>query len=119
MKLYRKSKNLLESEVLLEKVEVAKSPQQRARGLIGKSNIAESFGMLFPVTASVHTFGMKFPIDCIYLSRRNGSVVKIVENLVPWRFSLCLSLWVDTLEVAAGWASRNQIQVGDQLYVDN
>jgi uncharacterized membrane protein (UPF0127 family) len=64
-------------------VDVAETMVERVRGLIGK---APPRGLLLPRTRSVHTFGMREPIDAVLLDRRNGVVA--VVRLVPRRVLL-------------------------------
>lgn len=70
-----------------------------------KKNINNNITYFFPDSSSIHTFFMKFSIDVIYLKKikqsvsnteflaegvYTGSIVKIVENLKPYRFSVSL-----------------------------
>ena len=48
-------------------LEVARTPQQRRRGLLGRSDITGA--LLIEPCRSVHTIGMRFPIDVAYLDR--------------------------------------------------
>jgi len=63
----------------------------------------------------IHTFFMKFAIDVLFLNREL-KVVRVMENLKPWR----LSPWVfrahSVLELAAGHL-KGSTQVGDQLQI--
>ncbi len=59
---------------------------------------------------------MKFAIDVVFLDR-NNRVRKIVSNLVPWRFSLCLSAH-SVLELPSGVIQETRTNKGDQLEVE-
>ena len=39
---------------------------------------------------SVHTFGMRFPIDLVYVDRKHR-VRKVRSGVRPWRMSACLT----------------------------
>ncbi len=67
--------------------EVAETFAQRAKGLIGRSDLAFGKGMLITRCCCIHTCFMRFPIDATFLDR-SGKVVKIVRHIRPWR------LWV-------------------------
>ncbi|MEC8010698.1 MAG: DUF192 domain-containing protein [Pseudomonadota bacterium] len=70
------------------KIREAANFKERLCGLITlKLNPQE--GLLFRNANSLHTWFMKYPIDIIYLDNE-GRILKIVPNLKPWRFSLCL-----------------------------
>lgn len=80
-------KLLLDGKELLHQVIICKSLPERMKGLLGRDGLPEKTGMLIEPCSSIHTFGMKFPIDVIFLDRAN-SVVKVVKNLKPNRFAL-------------------------------
>ncbi len=62
---------------------------------------------------SVHTCGMKFPIDVLYLDRKKR-VRKLRSVMTPWRLSFCL--WAHSvLELPAGVIEHTKTQPGDQL----
>lgn len=67
--------------------EVAETFAQRAKGLIGRSDLASGKGMLITRCCCIHTCFMRFPINATFLDR-SGKVVKIVRHIRPWR------LWV-------------------------
>jgi uncharacterized protein len=48
-------------------VAVAIGPRARLLGLIGLSPEQAGAGLLIPRCASIHTFGMRFPIDVVFL----------------------------------------------------
>jgi len=81
------------------RAEVARSYFQRARGLIGRQELAPGTGMLILHCNAIHTCFMKFPIDAIFLDR-HGNVVKTVRNIRPWR----LFIW-------GGWRANRVLEV--------
>jgi uncharacterized membrane protein (UPF0127 family) len=64
---------------------VARSPLARLRGLIGRS---EEVALLLPRCRSVHTFGMGFALDLVWLDA-GGRVVRIDRGVRPWRVRSC------------------------------
>lgn len=54
----------------------------RFLGLMGKKNIQDIY--VFPHCNSIHTFFMREPIDVVLL-KKDGTVIKTIENLKPWR----------------------------------
>jgi hypothetical protein len=58
--------------------------------------------LLIPRCRSVHTFGMRFPLDLVWLGR-GGRVLRIDCDVPPWRVRSCRGA-VEVLEVAAGRA---------------
>ena len=65
---------------------------------------------------AVHTFGMNFPIDVVYLSRQR-KVLKIRDTMKRSRMSLCLRAH-SVLELPAGHAAATGLAVGDQLEIN-
>jgi Flp pilus assembly protein TadG len=70
--------------------------------------------LLAPCTA-VHTIGMRFPIDVVFVDRQ-GYAVKIVRNLRPWRMALATGGRA-VIEMAAGSLGWGQVLPGDRLYL--
>jgi uncharacterized membrane protein (UPF0127 family) len=85
----------------------------RLKGLLGTSELPENQGLLLCNCNSVHMIGMRYALDIVYLDK-NGVILKMVENLRPWRVSSCWSA-KDTLEVKSGTIQRLHWKVGDQL----
>jgi hypothetical protein len=64
----------------------------------------------------VHTFGMKFPIDVVFLDRRR-KVLKIRQNMGRGRMAVCI--WAHSvLELPAGTIAATGTATGDQLEFD-
>jgi uncharacterized membrane protein (UPF0127 family) len=62
----------------------------------------------------MHTFFMRFPIDIVFLGRRD-IVIGIEPSLQPWRCSALTFGARKALELSAGAVSRTGTQVGDTL----
>jgi uncharacterized membrane protein (UPF0127 family) len=62
----------------------------------------------------VHTFAMKFPIDVLYLDRRN-CVVHIEENLRPWRVARVSIRAASVLELPANTLRSSRTALGDEI----
>jgi Uncharacterized ACR, COG1430 len=58
--------------------------------------------LLIPRCRSVHTFGMRFRLDLVWLGR-GGRVLRIDRDVPPWRVRSCRGA-IEVLEVAAGRA---------------
>ena len=66
---------------------VARSPLARLLGLALRRR-PPGHALLLPRCRSVHTFGMRFPLDLIWLDRA-GRVVRVDEAVPPWRVRSC------------------------------
>jgi uncharacterized protein len=67
-------------------VEVARTPDEQARGLMGRTELAADRGMLFPYnppqTASFWMRNTLIPLDIIFI-RSDGSIDRLAENAIP------------------------------------
>jgi uncharacterized membrane protein (UPF0127 family) len=108
-----KVSNLTRQAVLADSVEVADDSETRRKGLLGRSGLPAGEGLWIVPCESVHTFGMKFPIDLVYLDRKK-KVKKVRSSVPPWRLSACLSAH-SVLELASGTILMTQTRPGDTL----
>ncbi|AXF01202.1 DUF192 domain-containing protein [Paraburkholderia hospita] len=94
-------------------VEVADGAIERMRGLLGRVGLdADRVLWLEPCNA-VHTFGMRFPIDVVFIDRR-GCVLSIHRNVGRARVLVCWRARA-VLEMRAHAAQASRIEVGDRL----
>jgi uncharacterized membrane protein (UPF0127 family) len=105
--------NLTRHTVLATCLEVANTSSKRNKGLLGRDSLPAGEGLWILPCEAVHTFWMQFPIDLIYLDRKNG-IRKLVSDLPPWRLSACLTAH-SVIELPAGTILRTQTQRGDVL----
>ena len=103
--------NPARSTVLATRLEVADSGPKRNKGLLGRDGLASGEGLWIVPCESVHTFFMRFPIDLVYLDRKNR-IKKVRSAVGPWRLSACLSAH-SMLELPAGTIRSTQTQKGD------
>lgn len=105
-------------DVLLPQLEIAESFSSRAIGLLGRSSLPEGRGLWIRPGNSIHTFFMKFSIDCIFLNRKM-QVEKVVYDVRPGR--LILPIWGahSVIEVASGVGRNMNLSKGDTLHVSN
>lgn len=102
---------LLRDGDVLAAAEVANSYAQRARGLLGRSGFDGA--MVFRRTRSVHTIGMRFPIDVAFLDHE--LTVLAVVHLPPWRMTIPRRRCRNVLEAEAGAFARWRLKEGDRL----
>lgn len=98
---------------VIPEVRLADTAALRMKGLLGSQPLSMQQGLLITPCNSVHTFGMGYSIDVVYLNKKN-KVIKIIEALKPTRISGCLTA-SKVLEIAAGSAEKNKIKKGDIL----
>jgi uncharacterized membrane protein (UPF0127 family) len=96
-------------------VEIAATRTTRRRGLLGRDGLADASAMLLAPCAAVHTAGMRFPIDVVFVDRQ-GYAVKVVRNLQPWRIAIATAGRA-VVEMPAGTLRWGQVMIGDRLYL--
>jgi uncharacterized membrane protein (UPF0127 family) len=83
-------------------VRVARSRRSRLLGLAGLDRSAAPAGLLIPGCRAVHTFGMRFALDLVFLDRGLGEVSRR-RALPPRRLAFERRAWA-VLELPAGGA---------------
>jgi uncharacterized membrane protein (UPF0127 family) len=96
-------------------VEIAATRSSRRRGLLGRDRLEEATAMMLAPCAAVHTAGMRFAIDVVFVDRQ-GFTVKVVRDLRPWRISLAAGARA-VIEMQAGSLQLGQVLPGDRLYL--
>jgi uncharacterized membrane protein (UPF0127 family) len=66
----------------------ARTRRSRRRGLSRLDALPRDVALHIPGTPSVHTFGMRFPLDLIWL-RKDGTVARIDRDVGPRRITFC------------------------------
>ncbi|MCL1080168.1 DUF192 domain-containing protein [Parashewanella spongiae] len=98
---------------LIAQVFIANTPWLRLRGLLGRPSLNNDQAMLISPCYSVHTIGMRYSLDIVYLNSQN-QVLRIKKNLKPFRASACKGA-AKVLELAAGGIKNKNINIGDIL----
>lgn len=102
------------------KVEVAETPQQKAMGLMFRTEVPPMTGMIFPYGQPQElTMWMRntyVSLDMIFI-RADGRVHRIAENTTPFSEDVVASEGKVTavLELKAGESRRLGLKVGDQV----
>lgn len=101
-------------------VEVARTPEEQAQGLMNRSTLAPNAGMIFPMEPPrPASFWMKntlIPLDMIFV-RADGTISSIAENTIPLSLDPVLSTEpvAAVLELAGGRSAELGIKAGDRV----
>lgn len=97
---------------------VADTHWTRLRGLIGlaTNDFRNGSGLWIKPCHGVHTLGMGFPIDVIYLDR-SMTVVHVESELKPWRFAAVRRQAVSVLELPCCMVAETRTAVGDRIEI--
>ncbi|GGA62593.1 hypothetical protein GCM10011507_12680 [Edaphobacter acidisoli] len=105
--------NVTRQSVLADNVEVADHGAARSKGLLGRDGLDQGEGLWIVPCEAVHTIGMRFPIDLVYIDR-NKVVKKVRSSVRPWRLSGCLTAH-SVIELASGAVLAAKTHRGDAL----
>jgi uncharacterized protein len=106
-------RNLTRESILADNAELADTSASRRKGLLTREALYPGQGLWIVPCGAIHTIGMRFSIDVLYLDRKRR-VKKIRAGVTPWRVSMCL-LAHSVLELPTGSIARTRTQAGDQL----
>ena len=99
-------------------VEVARTAQEQAQGLMNRQSLGPDQGMIFPMSPPREaSFWMKntlIPLDIIFV-RADGTIARIEQNTVPLSLEPVMSFEpvAAVLELAGGRTAELGIQAGD------
>lgn len=97
-------------------VEVATSFWKRGIGLMGRSTLANGFGLVIYPCGSIHMFFMRVPIDVLHVDK-HGKVVRILHAIKPWRLGPLVRHGKWVIELPAHTAAQTQTELGDHIEV--
>ncbi len=98
------------------RVYLANSIYARLIGLLGTTGSDPTMALWFVPCSSIHTFGMNYPIDALYLDGE-GRVVRILQSLRPNQVLMPVPTVKSVLELPAGAARLCRFRVNDRLDV--
>ncbi|HSY37247.1 MAG TPA: DUF192 domain-containing protein [Acidobacteriaceae bacterium] len=88
----------------------------RLKGLIGRLNLRSDEGLWVIPSSGVHTWGVLFPLDLIYLDE-NYRVVYVTEHFPRFRVGPLRFHAASVLELPTHTIYSSQTQEGDQLVI--
>jgi uncharacterized membrane protein (UPF0127 family) len=97
-----------------DKVRTASTFLSRLGGLLGTAAIGDGEGLWIVPCRSVHTLGMRYPIDVAFLDAR-GVVVGTLEGFPPNRVGRVFRDARGALELRAGVLAATGTSPGDRL----
>jgi len=108
--------NSTKNQEVANRVEIAESMFSRMKGLLGRNSLEDGAGLLIRPCMGIHTFGMKFPIDAVFLDKKNR-VVAVIRELIPNRMTRMYLGATSVIELPAGTLNRTDTLPGDYLEI--
>src|SRR5262249_14989284 len=109
-------RNRTRGATLASHVELADSPRARRRGLLKRDKLNPGQGLWIFPTQAIHTFGMRFPIDVVFIDRQLR-VKRIYHRLAPFRLTSLVWSAQSVLELPSGSLAGTNTSVGDELQI--
>ncbi len=105
--------NATRKTTVSDRCHFANSVFKRMVGLLNRRALAQGEGLLLDRCYGIHTIGMRFPIDVLFLDKELR-VIRAVPALPPFR-TCVVKQAVYVLELPVGSIQRSQTSAGDQI----
>ena len=105
--------NMNQAAILARQVKVADSFFTRLKGLLGTECLPVGQALFIKPCKSVHTFGMRYAIDVIFIDTAYR-IVKLIENMPPGKVAAANGA-AYVVELPAGTIARTETKVGHKL----
>ena len=108
--------NLTKETWLATKVRKADNFLTRLIGLLKRTHLGPEEALWLMPSKGIHTIGMKFPIDVVFLNR-DHQVLGLMSGLVPYRVSAVHLRGYSVLELPNGTIKKSRTEIGDKLEI--
>ena len=106
--------NLSKDNCVVDQGWAADNSWKKMVGLLKHSYLNKGEGMWIPGCNWIHSIGMKFEFDAVFINRKK-QVVKIVTQIAPNRFLAPVWRASGVVELPSGGVFNCGVEVGDQL----
>ena len=107
-----------EGRFIAHEVRVAYSLAARLLALSRERSLPTRAGLLLSPARGIHTLGMRFAVDVVFLSRQMR-VLGLAPRVQPWRIVLAPRGTARVLELAAGQIAATGLQAGTFIVVES
>lgn len=110
-------RNTTTGEIIAGAVERAEGIVERMVGLLNRPHVDPDEGVWFSNCGTIHTIGMREPIDVIFLDRDNR-VMQTLRQVARNRLAVTCVGAFTTVELGSGALDGRDILVGDRLTLE-
>lgn len=107
-----------EGRFIAHEVRVAYSLGARLLALSRERSLPTRAGLLLSPARGIHTLGMRFAVDVVFLSRQMR-VLGLAPRVQPWRIMLAPRGTGRVLELAAGQIAATALKIGTFIVVES
>lgn len=97
-------------------VHVANSLFARMKGLLGRQSLPSGEALWIKPCKGIHTIGMKFAIDAVFLDGANR-VVALISHMPPNRLSRIHTRAASVIELRAGTLAGANLAIGEMVEI--
>jgi len=108
--------NLTKQTWLATKVRKADNFLTRLIGLLKRTHLGPEEALWLMPSKGIHTVGMKFPIDVLFLNKAQ-QILGLMPGMLPYRVSAVHFRAYSVLELPNGTIKKSQTEIGDQLEI--
>lgn len=101
-------------QIIARRVVWAHGWLERLKGLLGTQTLDEQSGMWLKPCRSIHTLGMNYAIDVVFLDRQN-KICQLSSQVRPYRACTAPLRTQSALELPAGRIQHLSLQLDDLL----
>lgn len=105
------------NKIVSDQVILARSFLKRTLGLIVGPPLTGSQCLFIPECNSIHTVGMRYGIDAVFIDR-GGKIVKIYHRLKPFRFTPFIKSARAVIEFRGGQVAGYKLSEGQVLDIE-
>lgn len=106
--------NQTSKKEIASNVAVATGVLKRMKGLLSMDSLAKGEALLIKPCKSIHTIGMKFSIDVIFLDKDNN-IIAMKKYMKPNRLTPIYLKAISVLELPAGTIDDTSTNIGDRI----
>lgn len=106
-----------DSQIIANNATIADTFTSRLKGLMFRQSMEEGEALVIQPCNMIHTFGMKFPIDVLFVSKDN-KVEHLIEDFCPNRISPMIHKAFKVVELPVGVINKRDIQKGHIVSID-
>jgi len=111
-------RNRTKNIVIAERAEIAATFFSRLRGLLGREILREGEALVIEPCNSIHTIGMKFSIDALFLDRESR-VVGLRQDVRPNRFTRVFRKAKRVVELPVSTIENSRTSIGDRIDIES
>ena len=108
--------NLTKKTWLATKVRIADKFLTRLVGLLKRTHLGPEEALWLMPSKGIHTIGMKFPIDVVFLSK-DFYVLGLMPGMLPNRISGVHLRGFSVVELPNGTIRKSHTEIGDQFEI--